>query len=75
MHPPQRGANKMKLDSFQYCPLTRQEAMDTKGNTGKSTLAEENLFIVKMVKYWNRLSGEVVESPPWRQTKPDRIRS
>lgn len=59
-----RMANETEPDSSQWNSVTAQDAMDTNGNIGNPFQRQENtIFFVRVIKYWNSLPKEVLESP------------
>jgi len=51
----------MEPSSFQWCPVTRPEAMGTNWNTEGSIRKSGNT--VRVTRYWHMFPREAVESP------------
>ena len=54
---------RMEPVSFQWCPTTGQETVDTNWNTKFCLNMSKNLFTLRHTGPWNKLHREVVEFP------------
>lgn len=60
----------MDPDLFQWCPVTRQEAMGNELEHSRFHLnIRKNVRAVQMMEYCQRLSREAVESPARKSSK------
>ena len=58
IHTYREGAKKVEPGSFQWCPVTGQEAMDTNWNKAGFFWTSRNIFTIRVTEHWNTLPRE-----------------